>query len=623
MCGELGPGGPKIGTVTSAAPTDQAHRLVAAGRAWVRRAKRPDLEQRLDAALARMDSPECQVVVLGEFKKGKSSLLNALLNARVCPTDPDIATAVPNYLRFGAEFGVRALHDDADGGGAAMPAGEAESAARGAAGDQVRALEITLPRELLAAGIVLVDTPGVGGGLASSHAAIALRALARAGVVLFVADAGSEYSGPELELLAQAAKLCPTVVCVITKVDLYPQWQRIVAADRAHLARIGLTVPMVPVSSPLRQAGLQDGDDELIRESGFPQLTAELLTALDASAAGAQVAAAAVVVGVLGQVRFELNARRRQLAGSADDQARRQAAVLARQRAQELKGVGSRWQTVLNDRLDDLFGEVELDLTQRLRGLRKAAAEQIATTHPSRLMADLGPWLQQRTNEVLLGHVRRVQDELESVADAVADQFGSASWELRSGMDLSALRPGQDGSAAGAEFGRGAAQEKRMTKFEMGLAALRGGATGAMVTHAVGLVVGIAVPVVIPAAVALSAILGGKSWQTARTSQLRGLRAEAERAVGSYLEEVDTVARKDSRDAVRRARRQLRDTFGQRAAEMLVTATRIAESATAPNPADEATRLKQLAQVDTELAELTALADRAKAFVDSTAGAGP
>ena len=415
------------------------------------------------------------MVVLGEFKKGKSSLLNALLNARVCPTDPDIATAIPNYLRFGAEFGVRALTDDLAETGTALPLAAAEAVARGQAGD-VRALEIRLPRELLSVGIVLVDTPGVGGGLASSHAATALRALARAGVVLFVADAGSEYSAPELELLAQAVKICPNVVCAVTKTDMYPQWRRIVEADRAHLARVKITAPMVPVSSPLRLAGLLENDDELIAESGFPALTSQLLAALDNAAATGQASAAAVVLSVLGQIRFELNARRRTLTGSADDLARRETARLARQRAQELRGVGARWQVVLNERLDDLFAEIELDLTQRLRTLRAAAAQHIASTHPSRLSADLGPWLQQQTNEVLVAHVRRLQDEVESVADAVADQFGSASWELRSGMEFGSTRVDPRTSA---EFGRGC-RRSPMTRFEVGLAALRGGATGAM-----------------------------------------------------------------------------------------------------------------------------------------------
>lgn len=590
----------------------QVNDLMVATKEWAERLGRVDLHTRLDTAQARLDSPLCQVVVLGEFKKGKSSLLNALLNARVCPTDADIATAVPNYLRFGADFAVEAMRDDATG--VPVHPAEAESLARGGGAQPIRSLQIHLPRELLAAGLVLVDTPGVGGGLASSHAGTALRTLASAHVVLFVADAGSEYSAPELELLARAVTVCPTVVCVITKTDLYPQWQRIVEADRAHLDRIGIAAPIIAVSAPLRQAGLLENDDELTVESGFPSLTSELLAALDTAGASSQVSAGAVMLSALGQLRLEVNAKRRQLAGPADLEARQHAAEIARERAKELRGVGARWQQTLNDRVDDLFGETELDLTQRMRALRKAAADHIADTHPSRLAADLGPWLQQHTNEALLAHVRRLQDDVEMVADAVADQFGTLSWELRSGLDLQSMR---GGSQASPEFGGSAAMARRMTKFEVGLAALRGGATGAMVTHTVGLVVGIAVPVVIPAAIALSALLGSKSWQSARTSQLRMVRAEAERAVAGYLEEVDTLTRKDSRDVLRRTRQQLREMFALRAAELLATSTRIAEAFDITRTAGEATRVRELAVVEGQLAELTELSRRCRALVDT------
>ena len=44
--------------------------------------------------------PAVHVMVVGEFKQGKSSLVNALVDSVVCPVDDDVATAVPTLVRY-------------------------------------------------------------------------------------------------------------------------------------------------------------------------------------------------------------------------------------------------------------------------------------------------------------------------------------------------------------------------------------------------------------------------------------------------------------------------------------------------------------------------------------------
>ena len=57
---------------------------------------RADLAARLEAAQRTLADPAVHIVVAGEFKQGKSSLVNALIGATVCPVDDDVATAVPD-----------------------------------------------------------------------------------------------------------------------------------------------------------------------------------------------------------------------------------------------------------------------------------------------------------------------------------------------------------------------------------------------------------------------------------------------------------------------------------------------------------------------------------------------
>src|SRR5690348_14065407 len=64
---------------------------------------RPDLAGRLRNVERRLATPGIHVVVVGEFKKGKSSLVNALVGAPACPVDDDVATALPTYVRHGEQ----------------------------------------------------------------------------------------------------------------------------------------------------------------------------------------------------------------------------------------------------------------------------------------------------------------------------------------------------------------------------------------------------------------------------------------------------------------------------------------------------------------------------------------
>lgn len=596
------------------------------------RAGRPDLVQRVHVARGRLADPAFRVVVCGEFKKGKSSLVNALLGARVCATDADVATAVPTYVRWGERVAARVLAEeqpDAPALGEVAPAdvptaatgnavpvlpdaaaGRPGADARsGAAGATGRAVEIRLPRELLRGGLVLVDTPGISGGLASSHAGVALRSLAVADALLFVTDAGSELGAAEIELLRQAAALCPVVLVGLTRTDLFAHWRRIRDADVHHLRVAGVRADVFGLSAPLRHAGLRSGDRELLAESGYPALAARLLDERVRAAGTGEAAAAAVAASTLGQLLTSLTAERAALGDDTTARERRAAWEQARARAADLRGAGARWQQVLFDRTSDLASEVESDLTVRLRALRRDAVAHIAELPAARLEADLGPWLQQRTTATLLDHQALVRTLADQVADAVAEQFGSAAWELRQGVAT-----GGDGTG-GVDVAFVAAPGTRTSRLDLGLVALRGGSAGAMISHGAGLVLGLALPVVLPVAVVLSAVLAGRSWHAAREGQLRALRSETERAVGAYLEEVDTAARKQSRAAVRGLQRLLRETYAARAAELLATATTTVEQMSTAIAEDDTARLARTARVDAELDRLRDLAARTQGLL--------
>jgi ribosome biogenesis GTPase A len=122
---------------------------------------RPDLIPPLRARIDALDGDDVRVAVVGGYKHGKSTLVNALAGVALCPVDDVTATAVPTMVRRGATAAAAVLHPDGEGVGRraldldAVGAAVAEPGLAGALG-----VEVTSPDADLPDGLVLIDTPG-------------------------------------------------------------------------------------------------------------------------------------------------------------------------------------------------------------------------------------------------------------------------------------------------------------------------------------------------------------------------------------------------------------------------------------------------------------------------------
>src|SRR4051794_1605781 len=86
---------------------------------------RPDLSARLAKTRDRLAHDRVRVLIIGEFKQGKSQLVNALVRAPVCPVDDDIATSVPTAVHYAETTTVTLIQEDArpaDGADPGQPA---------------------------------------------------------------------------------------------------------------------------------------------------------------------------------------------------------------------------------------------------------------------------------------------------------------------------------------------------------------------------------------------------------------------------------------------------------------------------------------------------------------------
>lgn len=237
-----------------------------------------------DSLRAQREAPKGSkpsIVVAGEDKRGKSSLVNALLTSPdLSPVGAKVVTGAP--VRF---FHAPAAVAEIWRYGSTTPEPtDVETARRlatvdGNPGNEQNIESIAIGLQLPALQYMdIVDTPGVG-GLSSGHAALTVQSLHSADALLFVVDAAGPMRAAELAFLRRASARLQAVVLVVTKTDVNPGWRQILQDDVRILAEqaprfAGCATAGVSSVSALRALALDDPEfaAEIRVESGIAGL---------------------------------------------------------------------------------------------------------------------------------------------------------------------------------------------------------------------------------------------------------------------------------------------------------------------------------------------------------------
>lgn len=143
------------------------------------------------------------IVVLGEFSRGKSTFVNALMGEPLLPMDVLPETAVIQVLHYAEKPGVEIVYRNG-----VVKQGEADRdflkrfsvRAQQDAADDVEYLRIGYPSSFLQHQVVVVDTPGVS-DMDEQRAEVTYGFLPQADMVLFLLDASSPLKKTEKEFL--------------------------------------------------------------------------------------------------------------------------------------------------------------------------------------------------------------------------------------------------------------------------------------------------------------------------------------------------------------------------------------------------------------------------------------
>ncbi len=241
----------------------------------------------------RLEEGTFHLAVLGQFKRGKSTLLNALLGEAVLPSSVVPLTAIPTRISAGPARTVRvAFHDRPDENVGAVDAAELSTVLARYVTEEanpenrlgVREVHVQHPSPALSHGVVLIDTPGIGSTFAH-NTATTMAFLAECDAALFLVSADPPITAVEVEFLREVHGCVPRLFFVLNKVDYLSDDEATTAIGflrRVLVEQAGLPadLPVYPVSARRGLAARASGDATAWNASGCAEVADRLLAFL-------------------------------------------------------------------------------------------------------------------------------------------------------------------------------------------------------------------------------------------------------------------------------------------------------------------------------------------------------
>jgi GTP-binding protein EngB required for normal cell division len=407
-----------------------------------------DREQ-LGTVRGRLDEARLRVLVVGEAKRGKSTLINALLGSSVLPSGVTPLTAVTTTVRHGDGPRVRAKFRDGHEEKHPVDVLADLVTERGNPSNrrQIASVTVYLDAPVLASGVELVDTPGTGSvfewDTEAAHAA-----LQSMDAAIFVLTADPPVSASERDLLARVAGLSVTTFAVLNKADRLDAAELAEALDFTQrvLRAAGHRGKVYPMSA---RAALDS------REPGFAAFEADF-TAYLASRRESDLRASAVAHAhrIASSLLDEVALTRRAAEMRAGDAAARvtrfsarldEAVMHGRDAVAVVNAEAARLLRALNDAAAEAGPRLGREIAGRLDDeLRAAAAAEIEQQGRERLTAltvEVAEAWRQRQREAIERGLAQLDARLAAGLKAELDVLRGSAAELL-GLDLTVPEPG-------------------------------------------------------------------------------------------------------------------------------------------------------------------------------------
>ena len=473
------PSGPSQRDLTSDSPTLKAYskakqeiaRNLQFLREFVRVNGHQERENRCQQLLAKLAEDHFTLAVLGQFKRGKSTLMNAVLGRQVLPTGVLPLTSAITVLKFGPQEKL-VIHREGALYPEEMPISRLADyvTEKGNPGNEKKVIRacLELPSAFLRRGLEFVDTPGVGSSI-EANSAITYNFIPQCDAVVFVTSVDSPLSQVEKEFLTRIREHVRKIFFVVNKVDLLDDSERqeVLEFIRANLVRcVGAdSVRLYPLSALMGLAAKLDAHVERYAESGlraFENALAQFLSEEKAAAFLTSIVDHALHLLDEESQGMRLREKAREMSGKDRSvkigELQASFAPLREERTQCLAQSRERCVVFLNERLSKqlesflggigptLAEELNASLNKRPWDLSGRVAAQSAQACACRLREELDTWMARTVTELMpeVMEMLRVEgtrmshhlDRISSVAAQVLEAEAIAETHCDSSSEL-------------------------------------------------------------------------------------------------------------------------------------------------------------------------------------------
>ncbi len=216
------------------------------------------------------------LVVLGQFKRGKSTFINSLIGEPILPTSVVPLTSIVTILKYGESEKIEVIFQD--GTRKIIPREEIKDyvTERGNPKNEkgVKQVEISYPSEYLRDGVYLIDTPGVGSTF-ENNTEVTYNYLPKVDAAVFLLSVDPPISQSEIEFLKDVREYVEKIFFIQNKIDYLSQEERMESiAFSKQVIEDALEqkgIQIYPLSAKMALVGKTTGNINQLKESGLEE----------------------------------------------------------------------------------------------------------------------------------------------------------------------------------------------------------------------------------------------------------------------------------------------------------------------------------------------------------------